>query len=315
MTPAQDRRLQHDYLYCETIIKRHSKSFYYAFSRLPKEKAQAVYAIYSFCRMADDIVDREGSRARKMASLKKLEEELNLFECGQEPDTSLWRALRDVFNRFPMDIGPFRDQIAGQRMDLHFRQPSTLPELEKYSYFVAGSVGLALLPIIASQTDSADIRQQAVDLGVAMQLTNILRDIGEDYRQNNRVYLPAANMKRHSFSMKMLGAGSVNPAFISLWEEIAGRAETLYDRFEQQITGYDPDSRLPVLLSARIYRGILAAVRKNGYDCFRRKQSVGQIEKASIYLMVQTNLACLDEAAATEDSGGLPRTEFGGAES
>ncbi len=112
------------------------------------------------------------------------------------------RALRHVFNTFDMDIQPFYDQLTGQEMDIHFSSPKTLQQLEEHSYYVAGSVGLMLLPIIATENQQY-LKKTAVDLGLAMQITNILRDIGEDFYQKNRIYLPdgsgyVLNMEKQS---------------------------------------------------------------------------------------------------------------------
>ncbi|SEJ47040.1 phytoene synthase [Bhargavaea ginsengi] len=289
MTTSFSRRTEEDYRHCEAIIKRHSKSFYYAFSRLPQEKARAVYAIYAFCRTADDSVDSSGSREERMAALGRLSAELDRFREGQDADTPLWRALRDVFRRYTMDIQPFYDQLEGQRMDLDFRQPADLRRLEEYSYFVAGSVGLMLLPIIAPGAD-AETRRHAADLGVAMQLTNILRDIGEDLRDKGRVYLPRNLMAKHGYTSEDLENRLIDDRFTSLWEAVAARSEDLYDRFNETLGDYSDDSRLPVALSAGVYRGILNEVRNNGYDCFSRRAVVGKREKSRIALAVRASL-------------------------
>ena len=106
-----------DFAYCEKIIKKHSKSFYAAFSTLPKEEAMSVYAIYAFCRKADDIVDEEACAK----GLGKLRDQLRRFENGEEIPHPLWRALRVVFDSYEIDIAPFYDMITGQEMDLSFR--------------------------------------------------------------------------------------------------------------------------------------------------------------------------------------------------
>lgn len=109
-----------DYEYCEEIIKVHSKSFNFAFSKLPKEKAQAVYAIYAFCRQADDSIDEASSPLEQKQALDELKKQLDLFSEGNNLDTPIWRALRDVFDRYDMSLEPFYDQLEGQTMDYHF---------------------------------------------------------------------------------------------------------------------------------------------------------------------------------------------------
>ncbi|MDW0110111.1 phytoene/squalene synthase family protein [Sporosarcina aquimarina] len=273
--------IQDDFEYCEQIIKRHSKSFYYAFSRLPEEKAQAVYAIYAFCRTADDSVDENNEDFAQLAALDQLTEELNLFSRRQEIDHPLWRALRVVFNTYSMDIEPFFDQLKGQRMDISFSAPRTLDEVETYSYYVAGSVGRMLLPIIASKS-SKDCTDAAVSLGVAMQITNILRDVGEDYREKDRIYLPLDELEKVGYDSHQLANSLITQSFIDVWELMAARAEYRYDEFLGCISDFDNDSQFAVLASAQVYRGILASVRQNNYDCFARKNYVTKREMMRI---------------------------------
>lgn len=265
--------LQSDFRYCEQVIKQHSKSFYYAFSRLPDDKAQAVFAIYAFCRAADDSVDENHGRSAQLAALDQLTDELNRFARRQEADLPLWRALRFVFDTYGLDTEPFYDQLKGQRMDIAFTAPRTLAEVEDYSYYVAGSVGRMLLPIIASGA-RRDCTSAAVSLGIAMQLTNILRDVGEDYRDKGRVYLPAEVMQQAGYPVEHLAAGRITEPFIAVWETVAARSEVLYDQFLDSIGEFDSDSQFAVLASAQVYRGILTNVRQNRYDCFAKRNFV-----------------------------------------
>ncbi|MFD2212366.1 phytoene/squalene synthase family protein [Metabacillus endolithicus] len=269
----EKKQRQADFHYCERIIKKHSKSFYYTFSQLPCEKANAVYAIYAFCRTADECADGKHSSQKKIKLLSQLKKELDLFNNQEELDKPLWRALRHVFNTYDMDIRPFYDQLTGQSMDLTFTPPNTMNDLEKYSYYVAGSVGLMLLPVIASKS-SEDLRLAVTNLGVAMQITNVLRDIGEDYHQKNRIYLPKEVLTYFQYSQSDLHNSLINDNFINLWEKLAARAELLYNKFLLSIELLDPDSQLPVCLSAHIYRGILDAVRNNGYQCLTTRNYV-----------------------------------------
>lgn len=276
-------QLQADFAYCEAIIKKYSTSFYYAFSQLPQEKASAVYAIYAFCRTADDIVDSHTPHVDKRAELNRMKEELDLFAREEEVSHPLWRALRHVFTSYPkLEVQPFYDQLTGQFMDLNFSSPATLDELERYSYYVAGSVGLMLLPIIASGA-TADLHDVAIELGIAMQLTNILRDIGEDWHTKQRIYLPTEELLRYGYTRDNLLAGIIDTSFIELWENIASRAEALYEGFYNHIELFDQDSRLPLQLSARLYSGILDAVRSNDYDCLSKRSYVTKTRMTQIH--------------------------------
>jgi len=266
--------LENDYLYCENVIKQYSKSFYQAFKQLPTKKANAVYAIYAFCRYADDSVDETRDKLKQVDNWNELYNQLKLFEKGEEISSPLWRALRDVFTNYDMDIKPFYEQLEGQKMDIHFKQPGTLAELEQYCYYVAGTVGLMLLPILASENHK-HLHVCAVQLGVAMQLTNILRDVGEDYR-NNRIYLPVSLLQLENYKQQDLEANNINSSFIRIWEKIANRSEELYESFQEGMDYFDKDSQLNVLLSAHIYKEILKVVRNNGYDCLQKRNYVSQ---------------------------------------
>lgn len=275
-------QLEQDYQLCERIIKKHSKSFYFAFSKLPREKARAVYAIYAFCRQADDSIDEASSVLEQEEALNRMEKELQLFEIYQEPNEPLWRALRDTFENFDLSIQPFYDQLIGQRMDYVFRQPETIKELEEYSYYVAGSVGLMLLPIIATKKHSA-LEYPAISLGIAMQITNILRDIGEDYQQKNRIYLPKSLMREYNYSEEKLKLEIMDPSFIILWEKLAQRAENYYSEFRESIHLFDKDSQFQVLLASKVYEAILNSVRKNNYDCFSKKNKTTLYRKLCLF--------------------------------
>lgn len=254
---------------------------------MPKEKAQAVYAIYAFCRMADDSIDEAETKKEQADALAFLINELDRFDEGRDPDHPIWRSLRDVFDRYEMSIQPFYDQLQGQAMDYKFEQPCTLKEVEEYSYYVAGSVGLMLLPIIATE-NHRELTEPAISLGVAMQLTNILRDIGEDFKKINRIYLPVELMNKLSYTEKDLAAGKINDEFITLWESMALHAEQRYLDFTNALHLFDKDSQFPVALSSQVYAGILDAVRQNKYDCFSRKNKTSFIKKMCILREVKS---------------------------
>ncbi|WP_080802801.1 phytoene/squalene synthase family protein [Arabiibacter massiliensis] len=259
-----------DFAWCESVIERNSNSFYRAFSLLPEPKRQGVYALYAFCRTADDCVDRDASAA----SLEALRDGLDRFLAGEAPDAPLWRAMEAVFATFDLDGGPFYDMIEGQRRDLAFRQPATMEELEEYGYYVAGSVGLMLLPLLhASGPVGEGLRESGVALGVAMQLTNILRDVGEDLACG-RVYLPASVLEEAGCTLDGLHAHRVDEAFRRAWEAVARRSEELYLPMERDVRALDEDSRLPTLSSLMLYRAIMDEVRAEGYACFERRCSV-----------------------------------------
>lgn len=280
-----ETELKKDYAYCEKVIKASSKSFYTAFSKLPKDKAKAVYAIYAFCRQADDTVDANEPLALKKENLAILEAELKEFEKGKTPNHPMWRALRDVFNRYAMTTSPFFDQLEGQKRDLDFQEITDLAALKDYSYCVAGSVGLMLLPILATKSGITEsLKESAVSLGVAMQITNILRDVGEDYRENKRVYLPTELLDRHQVDLAQNVEKGPDNNFIALWEELAEESSRGYVEFEDSISHYDSDCRFPVLVSSKLYSGIMDSVRKNNYDCLSKRNYVPEARMMELIL-------------------------------
>ena len=267
-----------DFAWCEEVIKRNSHSFYRAFSQLPERKRAGVFAVYAFCRAADDCVDKAASRAQ----LSALERNLERFVAGQVPDEPLWRALDVVFACFDLEERPFFDMLEGQRRDLSFRQPETMGELEDYAYYVAGSVGLMLLPLLRAEAPvNARLVDDAVDLGVAMQLTNVLRDVGEDW-DAGRVYLPASLLAQVPSWPRDFAERRVSEAFADAWETVARRAEELYLPMQQGIGQLDADSRLATLASLFLYRGILDAVRAEGYRCLDRRAVVPKEQAAEL---------------------------------
>ncbi len=277
------QKYKEDFAYCEQIIKKHSKSFYAAFSTLPKEKAMSVYAVYAFCRKADDIVDEESD----VDALILLRNELEFFEKGEEADHPVWRALRVVFDTYPMDILPFYDMITGQSKDLSFTQPEAQEDLEDYSYYVAGTVGLMILPLLTDIPEK--YQQEAVALGTAMQITNILRDIGEDLT-NDRIYLPRAVMEKYSYTRESLAEHIINSDFINLWEHEAEIAESYYDQSLELVYNVNEDARKPLLLSLLLYKDILNAVRFNDYDCFTQRNFVSKRRKLALFTQAEKML-------------------------
>ena len=194
--------------------------------------------------------------------------------------------MRDVFTKYEMDITPFYDQLIGQSMDVYFSTPETMRQVEKYSYYVAGSVGLMLLPIIASKA-TIDLTDQAISLGIAMQITNILRDVGEDYQTKYKIYLPSQEMEEAAYTEDKLAHGVINDGFIYIWEKMAHRAENLYAKFLDDVHHFDQDSKVPVVLSAKVYRGILTSVRNNHYDCFGMRNAVSSEQMEKIYSAIE----------------------------
>lgn len=265
-----------DFDYCRDIIKYHSKSFYAAFSKLPKQKAMSVYAIYAFCRRADDLIDVEKAPEK----LEIMRSQLEDFENGKRIEDPMWRALSVVFDNYPLDIQFFYDMLEGQRRDADFAQPETQEDLEDYSYYVAGSVGLMLLPILSKNWQK--IISEAKELGKAMQITNILRDIGEDADQQ-RIYLPKERMDQFGVTYEDVKNHRKNDAFIDLWEYEAHIAEQSYEKGLKLIFYIDDECRVPLLTAIYLYREILSVIREESYQVFDQRHTVSKTRKIILF--------------------------------
>lgn len=281
LEPLTFSRYQQDFKICESIIKKQSKSFYAAFSQLPHPDNWAVYAIYAFCRQADDLIDE----AEDVDGLECLKQQLHDFIDKQIIlNTPMWRALAVVFQHYPMSADPFYDMLYGQKQDSQFEQPETIADLSEYSYYVAGSVGLMLLPILS------DVPSQLVSrgkqIGEAMQVTNILRDVGEDFA-NHRIYLPRTLLKKHGVDNRMFIQESPSQELIAAWEELAKRAESLYEEGLELTAGLKPKARFPFVAACVYYRAILTAVRNNHYQMLHQRQVVSANHKFKLIPEIQ----------------------------
>lgn len=274
-----------DFAWCEAIIRQHSGSFYKAFRHLRPDKAKAVFAIYAFCRIADDAVDEHDDATE----LAKLREQLEAFSRGTDHDEPMWRALRLSFDRFMLDTEPYRELLSGLEMDLSPHQPADMAELDHYCYLVAGTVGLMLNPLLAIDPDDLYTRKCSIKLGHAMQITNILRDVGTDHRLG-RTYLPADMMKAYGLGFDDLAGPQMKPKLKQLWERLAEQALAYYLDVEKNLKKYEKTARLPLLLSLNYYRSIIYACRKSNYDLLKRRIFVPDSHKLLLYWRTRLQL-------------------------
>lgn len=272
---------------CRKIIQKNSLTFYKAFSKIEdKQKRKAIYAVYAFCRYADDLVDEYQDENK----LNRLEKELTNYVNKKRTPNFMWRALKkhtkDIYKEHHFKA--FYDMIEGQRMDLHFVGYETLEDLLRYCYHVAGTVGLMLNPILAGY-DEPKLYPFAVHLGHAMQITNILRDIGEDYQQG-RIYIPRAILKEANYSLNDLDNGKINNGLVDVIERLAKVALKYYDEALKDLSLYPKDTAKPLGLSIVFYRAILDSIRDNGYDVFRKRAVVTSAKKEQIMKAFLKNL-------------------------
>jgi len=265
------------YAYCRNVIRTHAKSFYFCTQTLPKHKRPAIYAIYALCRQIDDLVDvnRHVSPGGIALAVEAWSEALrSLYARHPFPAHPILIAWHDFLPHFPVKLEHPLELMQGCLMDARLEGPvrfSCFDELYTYAYRVASLVGLMTIEVFGYSDPTA--LQYAVALGIAFQLTNILRDVGEDARRN-RIYLPLEDMQRFGCTEDMILHGRLTPELVALLKFEICRARDFYREAECGIRLLSPDSRFTVLLSSRLYGGILRDIERHGYDVFSRRAHV-----------------------------------------
>jgi phytoene synthase len=258
------------YQTCREITRIASKTFYLASLFLGAEKRRAVWAVYAFCRTADDVVDRTAAAADRIAALDDLERKLIAMSRGRANEP-IFIAYADAAKRFAIPLEPALELLRGARMDITIRRYATYEELCEYCYLVASTVGLLVSPILGTSSEAA--LPFGVTLGRAMQLTNILRDVGEDALMG-RIYLPADELRRFGYAENRVFEQVVDANFIALMQFQIARVRELYAEAEPGIALLSPESRYTVRLALSLYRRILTAIELNDYNVFSRRAYV-----------------------------------------
>jgi phytoene synthase len=274
--------LQESYSVCETITRRYSKSFFFSSQLLPPFKRRAVRALYAFCRTSDDLVDEPGSDLRRALALW-----VDLVHASQPPRFHpILMAWNDTVMHYSIPQVLVDELLAGIAMDLTIHRYATFDELWVYCYRVASVVGLLSMQIIGYQPGAAEY---AIKLGVALQLTNILRDVGEDARRG-RVYLPQEDLERFGLTDQDILDGRCDTAFRALMQFEIERAHRLYEESWPGIALLSEDSHLAVGAASAIYRAILDKIGQNCYDVYTRRAHVSSLEKLRILWDVRQRL-------------------------
>lgn len=262
----------------ERVTRANSKSFYLASGLLPQPKRRAVRVLYAFCRVTDDLVDKP-SNGNERQALRVCElEQWRAHALAPHPpaDDVLLNAWHGVRAQYHIPATYVRQLIDGIALDLTQTRYETFEELSKYCYGVASTVGLMAMHIIGYR-DRAAV-PYAVKLGVALQLTNILRDIGEDFRQG-RIYLPQEDLARFNYTELDLANGVIDQRFKRLIDFEIARAKGLYAEAWAGIKMLSPDGRFAIAAAADLYRGILDRIVANGYDVFEQRAHLTATEK------------------------------------
>ena len=275
LDPAEVRQA---YLECLAITKASSTNFYYAFLTLPPQKRYAIYATYAFCRMCDDIVDDPERRPTAESDLAGLRQLLRATYDGRTGGP-VWTALADAQQRYGIPMAHFTDVIDGCEMDLTKTHYETFEDLVQYCRRVASAPGLICIEIFG-YTDERAV-EYAIDLGIAMQLTNIIRDVAEDARAE-RVYLPEAELEKFGYARSDLMAGRVNDSFRNLMRFQIERAHRYFERGAKLFPLLDRRSRACPRTMSSVYRRLLGRIEEADYDVFSRRISLSRTAKAAL---------------------------------
>ena len=276
------------YKLCQQLTAKYSKSFYLGTLLMSPAKRRAIWAIYAWCRRTDELVDGPAAAMTTPETLDLWQQQLESIFAGNSVDR-FDEALVDTIKHFPMEIQPFEDMIEGQRMDLYRSTYQTFDELYLYCYRVAGTVGLMSTAVMGIDTSMNTApwnknkplyvpTQEAIALGIANQLTNILRDVGEDARRG-RIYLPLEDLARFNYTEEDLFNGVIDQRWRELMRFQIKRARQFYAQAQKGIHYLSTDARFPVWAALIHYSRILAKIERNDYDVFSQRAYVPQWQK------------------------------------
>lgn len=266
---------------CAAITREASTNFYYAFLTLPAEKRRAIYATYAFCRLCDDIVDDQDRGEDPTAELSKIRAKLASAYAGDESG-DVWVAVADAQRRFGIDERHYAAVIEGCEMDITKSRYETFDDLIAYCERVASAVGLVCIEVCGYEDDAAV--RHAIDLGIAMQLTNIIRDVAED-AEIGRIYLPLEDLRRFGCSEDDILAGRATSEFRNMMRFQVERAREYFERGRKLFPLLDRRSRVCPQAMAEVYITLLDRVEDANYDVLSERVSLSK--KAKFMLAVR----------------------------
>lgn len=289
MAEREERSLSLAYRRCEYVTELFSKTFYMGTTLMRSDARKHVWAIYAWCRRTDDLVDSP----RALLNCEHLQEDLDIWYkrldkiWDGKPEDLFDMAMANTVKQFPgLKIQPFRDMIAGMVMDvpgIGKDRYQNFEELYLYCYRVAGTVGLMTLPILgaAKGYTQEQAAEPAIALGIAFQLTNILRDVGEDL-ERGRIYLPKEELDAFNLSEDDLFSCEVTEKYKEFTKFQIARARDYYRKAQEGIPMLASDARIAVQASLDLYSRILDVIERNGYDNFRKRAYTSKFEKLTI---------------------------------
>ena len=263
------------YEQCRRITREGAKNFYYAFITLPGKKRNAIYASYAFCRLCDDIADEPLSLQEKTERLSQVRQQLHDSYTSQ-PQTPVFQALKHAVDAFNIPKEHFDEVVRGVEMDLTQQRYTTFEEVRTYCYRVASAVGLICIEIFGYKDPLA--RQYAIDLGLAMQLVNILRDMKED-AERDRIYLPSEEMERFGYTQEELFQGVINDNFRALMRFQAARAREYFQSGRNLPSLLPRRSRACPAVLHGLYSRLLDRIESHNFNVFDGRIRLSTPEK------------------------------------
>ena len=261
--------------YCQQKAAGSGSSFYYAFLFLPPERRRAITALYAFCREVDDAVDESTDAQLAHAKLAWWRQEIAGLFAGN-PQHPVTRALQPALAPFGITAERLNEIIDGMEMDLTQTRYLDFVGLERYCYHVAGVVGLLAAGIFGYK--DARTLDYAKNLGTAFQLTNIIRDVGEDARKN-RIYLPMEDLQKFNVTAADLLNARHGEAFVALMRFQVERAQSYYDKALAALPATDRRAQRPGLIMAAIYRALLVEIEREGFQVLQQRTSLTPLRK------------------------------------
>ena len=279
-------KLDASYNYCMDVMQENSKSFYFASQQLPTKQKYAVGALYAFCRLIDDIVDESDKRSENIHQiLDHMKITISKLSQGEISDHVILHAFGDTMRNYKIPTLYIYDLIEGVRMDLFKKEYTTNQELDLYCYRVASTVGLMMVHIFM-ENPSPTVLARAADLGLAMQLTNILRDVKEDFLKG-RIYLPEETRKLYGVSKEDIMSNNLTENFKNLLMYEIERTKGIYKVSELGIKELPKEVRTTIFLASRVYGDILNQIKRINYEILTKRAVVSKKRKVIIALRIK----------------------------
>jgi phytoene synthase len=269
--------------FARSLTAHHAKSFYFSASLLPKQKRWATYALYGFCRFVDNLIDNPRDRSSKeiLHELDFLEREIEISYRTGESEHPIIKPFISVARHYQIPKDHPLELIEGVRMDTFKDRYESFDELYLFAYRVAGVVGLMMAPLLGFKDPKT--LEHAEKLGIAMQLTNILRDIKED-KEMNRIYLPLDELQQFNLTPKDILSERMSAKFRNFIKFQIDRAHQFYNEADRGIKMLDRDAQFAIYSASKIYRSILRKIELHNYNPFLGRVYVPQCKKARIVL-------------------------------